>query len=58
MSDISEKLRTLKTDAISVLEEVLGGAESEDVRRKAAVDILNFSEIPIFILILIDVGFE
>ena len=44
MSDISEKLRTLKTDAISVLEEVLGGAESEDVRRKAAVDILNFSE--------------
>jgi hypothetical protein len=44
MSDISEKLRTLKTDAISVLEEVLTGGESEDVRRKAAVDILNFSE--------------
>lgn len=37
-------LKSLKATAIDTLETVLVGAESEDVRRKAAVDILNFSE--------------
>jgi hypothetical protein len=34
----------MKSGAIDVLNDVLTGADSEDVRRKAAVDILNFSE--------------
>ena len=43
MSDISEKLGSMKAEAIATLADVLG-SDSEDVRRKAAVDILNFSE--------------
>lgn len=37
-------LKALKATAIDTLETVLLGAQSEDVQRKAAVDILNFSE--------------
>lgn len=37
-------LKALKENAIKTLEDVLTGAESEDVKRKAAVDILNFHE--------------
>jgi predicted protein tyrosine phosphatase len=37
-----DPLADLKSQAISVLQQVLTGAESDDVRRKAAVDILNF----------------
>ena len=37
-------LKDLKDNAIKVLEDCLTCAESEDVRRKAAVDILNFHE--------------
>jgi hypothetical protein len=44
MSDISDRLHSMKSGAIDVLNDVLTGADSEDVRRKAAVDILNFSE--------------
>lgn len=37
-------LKELKASAVEVLETVLLGSESDDVRRKAAVDILNFNE--------------
>ena len=38
------ELKDLKESAIDVLKDCLTTAESEDVRRKAAVDILNFHE--------------
>jgi len=44
VSATGEKIKALREDALKTLEDVLIGAESEDVRRKAAVDILGFSE--------------
>lgn len=38
------ELKDLKSRAIDVLESVLNDAASEDVQRKAAVDILSFSD--------------
>lgn len=37
-------LAALKGNAIKVLRDVLATADSDDVRRKAAVDILNFNK--------------
>ena len=38
------RLKKLKENAVDILEAVLTDATSEDVRRKAAVDILSFTE--------------
>lgn len=38
------EIKDLKNQAIQVLEDVLTAASSEDVRRKAAVDILSFHD--------------
>lgn len=40
-----DKIHDLNTAAIDTLQTVLAGADSDDVRRKAAVDILNFSSV-------------
>jgi hypothetical protein len=42
--DPAPDLKELKRQAIETLETVLVMGESDDTRRKAAVDILNFSE--------------
>jgi hypothetical protein len=52
MATHDDRLKDLKSQAIAVLEQVLTAAESDDVRRKAAVDILNFqgkakNEVPV-----------
>jgi len=44
MSEITDRLHAMKSSAVDTLNDVLTMAGSEDVRRKAAVDILNFSE--------------
>jgi len=44
MSEITDRLHAMKSSAVDTLNDVLTMADSEDVRRKAAVDILNFSE--------------
>jgi len=44
MSEITDRLHSMKSTAVNTLNDVLTMADSEDVRRKAAVDILNFSE--------------
>ena len=38
-------LHKLNADAVETLKEVLSSADSDDVKRKAAVDILNFSQV-------------
>ena len=44
-SDIEKNLHELNTSAVDTLRSVLTAAESDDVKRKAAVDILNFSQV-------------
>jgi len=40
-----DSIHKLNTDAVDTLKDVLARAESDDVRRKCAVDILNFSQV-------------
>ena len=42
---VEKDIHGLNSDAVEVLRNVLVGADSDDVRRKAAVDILNFSQV-------------
>lgn len=42
---VEDTIHDLNTDAVDTLKEVLASADSADVRRKAAVDILNFSQV-------------
>jgi len=42
---IEKDIHGLNADAVTVLRDVLATADSDDVRRKAAVDILNFSQV-------------
>jgi len=40
-----DTIHALNSDAVDTLKEVLTSADSADVRRKTAVDILNFSQV-------------
>lgn len=44
-AEIEDGLHKLNTDAVKTLKDVLDTADSDDVKRKAAVDILNFSQV-------------
>lgn len=45
MGDVDREINDLNDTAVKTLKEVLESAESDDVRRKAAVDILGFSNV-------------
>lgn len=42
---VEDDIHALNASAVETLREVLGSADSDDVKRKAAVDILNFSQV-------------
>lgn len=42
---VEDEIHGLNTKAVEALRSVLSDAESDDVRRKAAVDILQFSQV-------------
>jgi hypothetical protein len=42
--DAEMSVLALKGDAVKILKDVLLNADSDDVKRKAAVDVLNFSK--------------